>query len=81
LPPKIAPLGADEEMPRYAKWTNSSKRDPYAEKLATRLVIEVAKSRKQRRNLRQTHTPKKIQSTLLCHASGHSIYLIAELKN
>ena len=50
-------LRAGEEMPRYAKRTSSSKLDPYAEKLATWLAIEATKSRKQRRNLRQIHTP------------------------
>ena len=50
-------LRAGEEMPRYAKRESSSKLDPYAEKLATWLAIEATKSRKQRRNLRQIHTP------------------------
>ena len=49
-------LRAGEEEPRYAKRASSSKLDPYAEKLATWLVIEATKSRKQRRNLRQIHT-------------------------
>jgi uracil phosphoribosyltransferase len=38
------------------KRTSTSKFDPYAENLATWLAIEAAKSRKQRRNLRQIHT-------------------------
>ena len=50
-------LRAGDEEPRYAKRTSSSKLDPYAEKLATWLAIEATKSRKQRRNLRQIHTP------------------------
>ena len=49
-------LRAGEEAPRYAKRANSSKLDPYADKLATWLAIEATKSRKQRRNLRQIHT-------------------------
>jgi transposase len=47
-------LRAGEEAPRYAKRASSSKLDPYADKLA----IEATKSRKQRRNLRQIHTPQ-----------------------
>ena len=50
-------LRAGDEEPRYAKRASSSKLDPYAEKLATWLAIEATKSRKQRRNLRQIHTP------------------------
>jgi len=51
-------LRAGEEAPRYAKRASSSKLDPYADKLATWLAIEATKSRKQRRNLRQIHTPQ-----------------------
>ena len=51
-------LRAGEEAPRYAKRASSSKLDPYADKLATWLAIEATQSRKQRRNLRQIHTPQ-----------------------
>ena len=49
-------LRSDEAEPSYAKRASSSKLDPYAEKLATWLGVEVTKSRKQRRNLRQIYT-------------------------
>src|SRR3954470_23036639 len=49
-------LRSDESEPRYEKRVSPSKLDPYAEKLATWLVIEATKSRKQRRTLRQIHT-------------------------
>lgn len=51
-------LRAGDEEPRYAKRTSSSKLDPYADKLSTWLAVEATKSRKQRRNLRQIHTPQ-----------------------
>jgi transcriptional regulator with XRE-family HTH domain len=49
-------LRSDETEPSYERRGSSSKLDPYAEKLATWLVIEATKSRKQRRTLRQIHT-------------------------
>ena len=49
-------LRSDEAEPKYPRRVSSSKLDPYAEKLATWLVIEATKSRKQRRTLRQIHT-------------------------
>jgi len=50
-------LRSDETEPSYERRVSSSKLDPYAEKLATWLGIEATKSRKQRRTLRQIHTP------------------------
>lgn len=55
-------LRSDETEPSYAKRASSSKLDPYAEKLATWLGVEVTKSRKQRRNLRQIYTDKECGS-------------------
>ncbi len=52
-------LQAGDEVPRYAKRVSPSKLDPYAEKLSIWLQMEVTKSRKQRRNLRQIHTPRR----------------------
>ena len=54
-------LRSEESEPKYPRRASSSKLDPYAEKLATWLVIEATISRKQRRTLRQIHTtqPKK----------------------
>ena len=54
-------LRSEESEPSYQRRATPSKLDPYAEKLATWLVIEATKSRKQRRTLRQIHTtqPKK----------------------
>ncbi len=49
-------LRSDETEPSYGKRASSSKLDPYAEKLATWLGIEVTKSGKQRRNLEQIYT-------------------------
>jgi hypothetical protein len=49
-------LRSEESAPKYPRRVSSSKLDPYAEKLATWLVIEATKSRKQRRTLRQIHT-------------------------
>ena len=49
-------LRSGESEPKYPQRVSSSKLDPYAEKLATWLVIEATKSRKQRRTLRQIHT-------------------------
>ncbi len=49
-------LRSDEIEPSYARRAGSSKLDPYAEKLATWLGMEVTKSRKQRRNLKQIYT-------------------------
>lgn len=49
-------LRSEESEPKYPRRASSSKLDPYAEKLATSLVIEATKSRKQRRTLRQIHT-------------------------
>jgi transposase-like protein len=57
-------LRAGDEEPRYPKRASSSKLDPYAEKLATWLAIEATKSRKQRRNLRQIHTPMLVPRQL-----------------
>jgi transcriptional regulator with XRE-family HTH domain len=51
-------LRSDETEPSYERRASSSKLDPYAEKLATWLGIEATKSRKQRRTLRQIHTPR-----------------------
>lgn len=51
-------LRSDETEPSYERRISSSKLDPYAEKLATWLGIEATKSRKQRRTLRQIHTPR-----------------------
>lgn len=51
-------LRSEESEPRYARRVSSSKLDPYAEKLAGWLVTEATKSRKQRRTLRQIHTPQ-----------------------
>jgi IS30 family transposase len=48
-------LRSQESEPKYPRRVSASKRYPYAEKLATWLVIE-AKPRKQRRTLRQIHT-------------------------
>ena len=49
-------LRSEESEPSYQRRATPSKLDPYAEKLATWLVIEATKSRKQRRTLRQIHT-------------------------
>ena len=49
-------LRPEESEPSYQRRATPSKLDPYAEKLATWLVIEATKSRKQRRTLRQIHT-------------------------
>ena len=51
-------LRADEEAPRYAKRASSSKLDPYADKLVTKLAIEATKSR---------------NSGAICGRSTHSI--------
>ena len=51
-------LRSEESEPKYPRRASSSKLDPYAEKLATWLDIEATKSRKQRRTLRQIHTPR-----------------------
>ena len=51
-------LKTDESEPTYARRERSSKLDPYAEKLATWLLMEATKSRKQRRNLKQIHTAR-----------------------
>ena len=51
-------LRSEESEPKYPRRVSSSKLDPYAEKLATWLEIEATKSRKQRRTLRQIHTPR-----------------------
>ena len=52
-------LRSDEIEPTYTRRVSSSKLDPYAEKLATRLEIEATKSRKQRRNLKQIYTQRR----------------------
>jgi transposase len=54
-------LRSEESELSYQRRATPSKLDPYAEKLATWLVIEATKSRKQRRTLRQIHTlsPKR----------------------
>jgi transposase len=49
-------LRSEESEPSYQRRATPSKLDPYAEKLATWLVIEATKSRKQRRNLKQIYT-------------------------
>ena len=49
-------LRSDEVEPKHAGHKRSSKLDPYVEKLALWLGMEVTKSRKQRRNLKQIHT-------------------------
>lgn len=49
-------LRSDETEPTYSKRASSSKLDPYAEKLASWLGMEVTKSRKQRLNLKQIYT-------------------------
>jgi predicted transcriptional regulator len=49
-------LRSEEDEPKYPRRVSSSKRYPYAEKLATRQGIEATKSRKQRRTLRQIYT-------------------------
>jgi hypothetical protein len=49
-------LRSGESEPKYPKRVSFSKLDPYAEKLATWLGIEVTKSRQQRRTLRQIYT-------------------------
>lgn len=49
-------LRSEESEPSYQRRATPSKLDPYAEKLATWLMIEATKSRKQRRTLRQIHT-------------------------
>ena len=62
-------LPSDEVEPSYAKRASSSKLDPYAEKLTTWLGVEVTKSRKQRRNLRQIYTlnPRRRSSRTYPH--------------
>lgn len=57
-------LRSDDEQPSYAKRASSSKLDPFAEKLSTWLAIEAAKSRKQRRTLRQLLTVKRLFSKM-----------------
>ena len=49
-------LRSDETEPTYVRRVGPSKLDSYAEKLTTWLEIEVTKSRKQRRNLKQIYT-------------------------
>jgi hypothetical protein len=46
-------LRSEESEPKYPRWVSACKRYPYPGKLATWLGIEAAKSRKQRRTLRQ----------------------------
>ena len=62
-------LRSEESEPKYPRRASSSKLDPYAEKLATWLVIEATKSRKQRRSLRQIHTTTALLDRLTheCH--------------
>jgi transposase len=62
-------LRSEESEPKYPRRVSSSKLDPYAEKLATWLVIEATKSRKQRRTLRQIHTTTALLDRLThrCH--------------
>jgi transcriptional regulator with XRE-family HTH domain len=48
-------LASEVVEPRYAKRGNSSKLDPYADKLSQWLKAEQAKSRKQQRTLLQMH--------------------------
>ena len=49
-------LRADTIEPKFATPERSSKLDPFAEKLAGWLKTEAAKSRKQRRTLKQLHS-------------------------
>jgi hypothetical protein len=62
-------LRSEESEHSYERRETSSKVDPYAEKLATWLVIEATKSQKQRRTLRQIHTlsPKTKRSRTYPH--------------
>jgi transposase len=55
-------LRSDETEPSYVRRVGPSKLDLYAEKLTTWLEIEVTKSRKQRRNLKQIYTKEKIKN-------------------
>ena len=55
-------LRSDQTETQYAKRVSSSKLDPYAEKLATWLDIEVTRSRKQRRTLRQIQTTPSLDA-------------------
>ena len=55
-------LRSEETEPTYVRRVGPSKLDPYAEKLTTWLGIEVTKSRKQRRNLKQIYTKEKIKN-------------------
>ena len=48
-------LRSDESEPRYERRVSPSKVNPYAEKLATWLVIEATKSRKQRIRLAEAY--------------------------
>jgi transcriptional regulator with XRE-family HTH domain len=64
-------LRSDETEPSYERRVSSSKLDPYAEKLATWLVTEATKSRKQRHTLRQIHiTSEQIPNFLRYGHSG-----------
>jgi hypothetical protein len=49
-------LQSEESEPRYPRRVSSSERYPYTEKLASWLVIEATKSRKQQCTLRLIHT-------------------------
>ncbi|MEE8614362.1 MAG: helix-turn-helix domain-containing protein, partial [Roseateles sp.] len=48
-------LRNDTKAPQYKPRVNSSRLDPFAEKLAGWLKTEAGKSRKQRRTLKQLH--------------------------
>ncbi len=54
-------LRSDQTESQYAKRASSSKLDPYAEKLATWIDVEVTRSRKQRRTLPQIHSAEGFQ--------------------
>jgi hypothetical protein len=56
-------LRSDETEPAYVRRVGPSKLDLYAEKLNAWLEIEVTKSRKQRRNLKQIYTQHCKDST------------------
>lgn len=49
-------LRTDTVEPQYAKRTNASKLDPFADKLSVWLATESRKGRKQRRSIQQIHS-------------------------
>ena len=58
-------LRSGDEQPSYAKRTNSSNLDPFAEKFSTCLALEATKSRKQRRTFPQLHTATSHRCNIL----------------